>query len=115
MGLEYAPDVFNSDCPAQKALDVIANKWTLLVILVLMRGPQRHTELRRKIPGLSQKVLTQTLRRLETLGLVTRYEAPGFPRFVEYSLSDAGWSLKPAVHALSGWAQDYALVLMRSA
>ena len=106
MGRAIEPDVFNSQCPAQQALDLVADKWTLLVLLALLGGAKRHGALRRKI-GVTQKMLTQTLRRLEHDGLVRRAESPARPLKVEYSLTPLGMTLREPILALSAWAETH--------
>lgn len=108
MGKEIEPDVFNAECPAQRALDLIADKWTLLVLLALLGGPKRHGVLRRKIGGITQKMLTQTLRRLERDGLLRRTVYPTKSPQVEYCLTPLGESLRGPILALSGWAEMHA-------
>ena len=107
----YEPDVFNAECPAQKALNLVADKWTLLVLLALMGGSKRHGALKRKLAGITQKMLTQTLRRLEREGLVQRTEYPVTPPKVEYSLTPLGESLGGPIQALSAWAKEHSLEL----
>ena len=108
MGKEIEPDVFNAECPAQMALDLVANKWTLLVLLALLGGAKRHGTLRRKISGITQKMLTQTLRRLERDGLIRREEYPTRPPQVEYALTALGVTLRAPILALSAWAEAHA-------
>jgi DNA-binding HxlR family transcriptional regulator len=108
MGRGIEPDVFNAECPAQRALDLLADKWTLLVLLALLGGPKRHGLLRRKIGGVTQKMLTQTLRRLEADGLVQRAALSIKPPQVEYSLTPLGVSLRGPILALSTWAEAHA-------
>jgi len=103
----FAPDVFNAECPARKTLNLVADKWTMLIILALLRGSRRHGELRRKVEGISQKMLTQTLRRLEADGLISRTVEPSRPPQVTYSLTTLGESLLEPVQALTKWAQEH--------
>ncbi len=105
----YEPDVFNAECPARKALSLVADKWTLLVLLALLGGAKRHGALKRKLTGITQKMLTQTLRRLERDGLVRRTEHPVVPPQVEYSLTPLGESLSGPIQALSEWAKEHSL------
>lgn len=107
----YEPDVFNADCPAQKALDLVADKWTLLVLLALLGGVKRHSTLRRKLKGVTQKMLTQTLRRLEQDGLVARTVYPEVPPKVEYALTPLGETLSEPIRALSAWAEKHSNAL----
>ena len=110
----YEPDVFNADCPAQKALDLMADKWTLLAVLALLGGPKRHSTLRRKLRGITQKMLTQTLRRLEADGLVTRTVSSDVPPQVEYALTSLGETLSDPIQSLSAWAKAHALELKQA-
>ena len=94
-------------CPTRQVLDRIADKWTMLVITSLSdAGRMRFSELRRAIEGVSQKMLTQTLRALERDGLVSRSVHPTVPVTVEYALTDLGRSLADAVTTIRTWAYD---------
>jgi len=109
-------DVFSARCPARAALALIADKWTVLVARTLLDGPRRHFELRERIDGISQKMLTHTLRQLERSGLVERRIYAEVPPRVEYSLTALGRSLREPVLALTAWAEVNAqpLLLARS-
>jgi DNA-binding HxlR family transcriptional regulator len=85
-------------------LDRICNKWTLLIVATLDQGLLRFTDLHQQIPGISQRMLTLTLRNLERDGLVSRTVYAQVPPRVEYALTDAGRSLIPPALALAGWA-----------
>ena len=98
-------DVFNPGCPARSVLDILAEKWPLLVIHTLARGPTRTSDLRRHIGDISDKMLIQTLRRLERSGFVSRLAYPEVPPRVEYSLTQLGASLSEPVKALDGWVE----------
>ena len=97
---------YDADSPTGILLDRIADKWTALVVYALVHGPKRHGELRRTIEGISQKMLTQTLKNLEADGLVTRTVFPTVPVTVEYALTPLGESLAPALDALRRWAEE---------
>lgn len=99
-------DTYLAGCPSRQLLDVIANKWVTLVIAALGDGPHRHSELRREIAGVSQKMLTQTLRELERDGLITRTVTPEVPVRVDYQLTDLGLDLQVVVLQLKHWAED---------
>jgi DNA-binding HxlR family transcriptional regulator len=101
------PDVLKRRCGAQEVLELIANKWTALVIYVLARGTKRHAELRREIDGVSQKMLTQTLRNLERDGLVRRTVYPVVPPRVEYALTPLGRTLIEPLGALCHWSERH--------
>ncbi len=102
-------DVYAGICPARQLLDRIADKWTTLVIGVLGRTDQpiRFSELRRQIGGITQKMLTQTLRDLERDGLVLRAAYAVIPPRVEYSLTDLGRTLREPLEALSLWSERH--------
>lgn len=98
-------DVYDKNCPTRHALDRIADKYTVLIIVFLQRRPRRYNELQRIITGVSQKVLTQTLRSLERDGLITRTIYPEVPPRVEYALSPLGETLIEPLAALRNWAE----------
>lgn len=99
------PDIFDKACPTRELLNKLANKWSLLVIDVLERKRFRNGELMRVIEGISQKMLTQTLRELEELKLVTRIDMQTVPPHVEYELSKLGRSLRKEVCGLDRWIE----------
>uniref|UniRef100_UPI0039BF06A3 winged helix-turn-helix transcriptional regulator n=1 Tax=Lentzea alba TaxID=2714351 RepID=UPI0039BF06A3 len=92
-------------CPCRDLLDMVASKWTALAIGALEDGPKRFGELKRRLDGVSQKMLTQTLRTLERDGLVTRTVYPTVPLRVEYELTALGRSVTEPLAALRSWAQ----------
>lgn len=97
-------DLFNRACPSRLLLDRIGDKWSVLVITILSDGPLRFSELRTRIDGISQKMLTQTLRALERDGMVNRTVYPEIPPRVEYELTANGRSLTVPLQALTEWA-----------
>ncbi|WP_030897752.1 winged helix-turn-helix transcriptional regulator [Streptomyces sp. NRRL F-5126] len=97
-------DPYQSDCATRRILDRIGDRWTVLVIGVLGEGDARFSELRRRIEGVSQKMLTQTLRGLERDGLVRRTVHPQVPVRVDYALTDAGTTLLEPLRALQQWS-----------
>ncbi len=99
------PNALAADCPSRRLLALIADKWTILIIHLLARGPKRHGQLRRQIDGISQKMLTQTLRALEREGIVERTVYPVVPPMVEYALTPRGQSLIEPLDALHQWAE----------
>jgi DNA-binding HxlR family transcriptional regulator len=99
-----APNVLNAQCPTRQALDLIADKWTALLIYLLSRGKQRYGDLHRHVGGISQKMLTQTLRKLERDGLVSRHVFPEVPPRTEYELTVLGHTLIEPLTALCDWA-----------
>jgi len=98
-------DVFLADCPARLALDIVADKWSLVALYGLSKGPRRHGELAGLIGGISLKVLTDTLRRLERHGVVRRREYAQVPRRVDYELTELGRTLLGPIEALKDWAE----------
>jgi DNA-binding HxlR family transcriptional regulator len=98
-------DVYEAQCPCRAMLDLLANKWAALAIGALEDGPLRFGELRRRLQGVSPKVLTQTLRRLEDHGILTRVVYPAVPLHVEYSLSDLGMSAAVPLGAVRDWVE----------
>jgi len=100
-------DVMNPDCPSRKVLERIADKWTSLVIFALAERTMRYGELQRRIGGVSQKMLTQTVRSLEQDGLVARKIYPVVPPMVEYSLTPLGKSLIEPLTAIRRWAEKH--------
>ncbi|BFV56993.1 helix-turn-helix domain-containing protein [Kitasatospora sp. CMC57] len=98
-------DAYSACCPTRDVLDRIAGKWTVLIVDALLEGTLRYTELSRRIEGVSQKMLTQTLRALETDGLVSRTVYPTIPPRVEYQLTELGHSLAEPIAALRQWAE----------
>ncbi|MEU4841333.1 winged helix-turn-helix transcriptional regulator [Nocardia testacea] len=102
-----AYDAYLAECPARKLLDRISDKWVSLAVNALADGPQRYSDLRRRLASVSQKMLTQTLRNLERDGLVTRTVWPTVPQRVEYELTPLGHSLLPVMRAIKGWAEQH--------
>lgn len=99
-------DVFRVNCPARAILDLLAEKWVLLVVHALRDGPERPSNLRRRIEGISEKMLVQTLRRLETLGIINRCDYAKVPPRVEYSLTPLGLSLGEQVKNFDSWVEN---------
>ncbi|ALG10569.1 winged helix-turn-helix transcriptional regulator [Kibdelosporangium phytohabitans] len=102
-----ASDAFLADCPARTAVELIADKWTVVVLAGLSKGPVRHGRLIKLIGGISRKVLTQTLRRLESHGLVRRHAYAEVPPRVEYELTPLGATLIDPIHTLTEWARAH--------
>ncbi|MFI7117920.1 winged helix-turn-helix transcriptional regulator [Amycolatopsis sp. NPDC049868] len=98
-------ELFLADCPARLTVELIADKWTVVVLAGLSGGPVRHGELIELIGGISRKVLTQTLRRLEAHGLVRRQAYAETPPRVEYELTPLGTTLTGPIQALTEWAR----------
>ncbi|MEV0293360.1 helix-turn-helix domain-containing protein [Nocardia sp. NPDC050710] len=98
-------DVYSAKCPTRQVLDHVAGKWTVLIVDALADGTMRYTDLRRRIDGISQKMLTQTLRQLEHDGFVSRTVHPTIPPRVEYTLTDLGHGLRTPIAALRDWIE----------
>ncbi len=96
---------FSAICPTRLVLNRIADKWTVLVVILLQDGTKRFSHLQREIDGISQKMLTQTLRGLERDGLVTRKVHATVPPKVEYSLTPLGYTLKDMLYAIKTWSE----------
>lgn len=101
-----ACDVYAKNCPSRLILDRISNKWSMLILNRLRDETVRFNQLRREIEGISQKVLSQTLKYLERDGLIRRQAFPTVPVTVEYSITDLGRTLSDTVHVLTHWAEE---------
>ena len=99
-------DVYGELCPCRILLDLLANKWSALLIGLLENGPVRFTALRDRLPGISSKMLTRTLRQLENASLITRTVYPDVPPRVEYELTELGASAAVPLGMLRSWAED---------
>jgi len=98
---------FAADCPMRLMLDQIADKWSILVLAVLDAEPLRFNALRRQLEGITQKALTQCLRKLERNGLITRRVIASSPVAVEYAMTALGRTLQPPLKALSLWTEAH--------
>ncbi len=94
-------------CPVATTVQLIGSKWKLLIMRNLLKRPWRFNELRRDLDGISQKVLTDSLRSMEEDGIITRTVYPGVPPRVEYALSDLGESMRPIIQAMERWGTEY--------
>lgn len=103
---ERQGDVYSAVCPCRDLMDVVASKWAALAIGALADGPVRFGSLQRRLDGVSPKVLTATLRRLEDFGLIDRTVYPEVPARVEYSLTDLGRGALGPVTAMREWAES---------
>jgi DNA-binding HxlR family transcriptional regulator len=101
------PNIYNPDCPSRVVLDRLSDKWTALIVLVLRDGPLRFSTLRTRVGGVAPKVLTETLRRLERDGLLTRTAYAEVPPRVEYELTALGYSLAEPITAMTAWAEEH--------
>lgn len=95
------------DCPVATTVQLIGSKWKLLILRNLMVRPWRFNELQKNLEGISQKVLTDSLRSMEADGLVIRTAYPEVPPRVEYSLSETGESLRPVLESMQAWGENY--------
>lgn len=100
-------NVLNAQCPTRQVLDRIADKWTVLTVIVLAKETKRFSQLQREIDGISQKMLTQTLRSLERDGLVNRTVYPTVPPKVEYQLTKLGLTLVELVKDIRAWSESH--------
>lgn len=94
-------------CPVATTVSLIGSKWKLLIMRNLLVRPWRFNELQRDLEGISQKVLTESLRSMEADGIVTRTVYPEVPPHVEYSLSELGESMRPIISAMEAWGTEY--------
>src|SRR5882757_1892976 len=109
------PDRNSEDCRAVSSiLARVGDKWSILIIVLLGGGTKRFNEIKRMVPGISQRMLTLTLRGLERDGLVTRTIFPTSPPRVDYELTNLGRSLWEAVEPLGAWAQDHLKLVTRA-
>ena len=99
------PDLFTLDCPTQQILEVIGNKWSVIVLYCLAYGSKRYIEIQRRIEGISQKVLTQTLRNLERHGLIERKAYLEGSSTMEYSLTSLGETLMEPLLEIAAWSR----------
>lgn len=95
------------DCPVATTVQLIGSKWKLLIMRNLLERPWRFNELKKNLVGISQKVLTDSLRSLEDDGIITRTIYPEVPPHVEYALSDLGESMRPILTAMQEWGTNY--------
>lgn len=102
-----AYDAYMACCPSRRLLDTLSDKWVSLVLTALSGGSMRYSDLARTIAGVSQKMLTQTLRTLERDGLVARTVTPSVPVRVDYELTPLGDNLMPLVRAIKKWAETH--------
>ncbi|MFJ6718906.1 winged helix-turn-helix transcriptional regulator [Streptomyces sp. NPDC091259] len=100
-------DAFLADCRARLAFDLLSNTWNSVVVWALRDGPSRPVELQERIGGISSKVLTETLRRLQSNGLVDRRADPDAPSRVEYRLTPLGRTLLAPIDAVGAWGFEY--------
>ena len=95
------------ECPVATTVSVIGSKWKLLIMRNLLARPWRFNELKKDLDGISQKVLTDSLRAMEEDGIITRTVYPEVPPHVEYALSELGESMRPILDAMYQWGEEY--------
>ena len=95
------------DCPVATTVSLIGSKWKLLIIRNLLVRPWRFNELQKSLEGISQKVLTDSLRSMEEDGIITRTVFPEVPPRVEYALSELGESMRPIIKSMETWGTEY--------
>ena len=100
-------DAYLAACPSRQLLDRLSDKWVTLVVKSLMDGPKRYSEISHQLAGVSQKMLTQTLRSLERDGMITRTVTPSVPVRVNYELTPLGESLAGVLGQLKTWAEQH--------
>ncbi|OYQ36275.1 transcriptional regulator [Niveispirillum lacus] len=108
----HPADPYNMNCPSRDLLDLIGGKWAILILCCLQQGPVRTGALMRQVGGISQKMLTQTLRDLEQAGFVERISHPEVPPRVEYRLTDLGRSLSDLARTIEQWVVAHYPVIM---
>lgn len=95
------------ECPVATTVQMVGSKWKLLIMRNLLQRPWRFNELKKSLAGISQKVLTDSLRSMESDGIITRTVYPEVPPRVEYSLSDLGESMRPIIASMEEWGKNY--------
>lgn len=95
------------ECPVATTVSLIGSKWKLLIMRNLLVRPWRFNELKNSLEGISQKVLTDSLRSMEEDGIITRTVYPEVPPHVEYALSELGESMRPIISSMEAWGKDY--------
>ncbi|WP_063046071.1 winged helix-turn-helix transcriptional regulator [Nocardia pseudovaccinii] len=106
--VEFAPyGDYEADCPARLGVDLFGNRWLSVIVYMLRDGPMRPGDLRMAIGGISQKMLTQTLRRMQTMTLIERHRYAEAPPRVEYELTEAGRDLLIPIYALGEWVDRH--------
>ena len=102
------------DCPVATTIQIIGSKWKLLILRNLMQRPWRFNELRKDLKGISQKVLTDSLRAMEADGIIDRTVYAEVPPRVEYSLSELGQSMQPIIDSMAAWGRNYQNIVRNS-
>lgn len=100
-------NAYLAECPGHELLATLSDKWVTLIVSALADGPQRYGSLARTVAGATEKMLTQTLRKLEREGLVTRQVTPSVPVRVDYDLTELGRNLLPLQRGIKAWAETH--------
>ena len=98
------------ECPVATTVQLIGNKWKLLILRNLLVRPWRFNELQKSLEGISQKVLTDSLRSMEADGIITRTVYAEVPPRVEYALSELGGSMRPILESMQAWGENYKMM-----
>lgn len=101
------------ECPVATTVQLIGNKWKLLIIRNLLNRPWRFNELKKDLDGISQKVLTDSLRSMEEDGIITRTVYPEVPPRVEYALSELGETMRPILASMEQWGTNYKAIIVQ--
>ncbi|MCW2310006.1 winged helix-turn-helix transcriptional regulator [Rhodobium gokarnense] len=107
MAKDIDPDSMHCNCPVTTTLEILGGRWKPIILYCLQDGPVRFNALKRMIPGITQRMLTLSLRELESDGLILRHVREVVPPHVDYAMSPLGESLKPVLHAMSEWGAYY--------
>ncbi len=107
-------DLFSTECPSREVLKHVTSRWGVLVLVVLMEGTYRFSDLRRKVNGVSEKMLAQTLQSLENDGFINRISYPVVPPHVEYSLTPLGAEVSKHVQSLAEWIESNMSKIIRA-
>ena len=102
------------ECPVATTVELIGSKWKLLILKYLLNKTMRYNELKREIDGISQKVLTSTLKSMVEDGIVIRTSYPEVPPRVEYSLSEIGESMRPVIDVMADWGNTYMILVFKT-
>lgn len=110
--MKHAKYSCHNGCPVEATLSVIGGKWKAIIIYQLMKGTYRFNELKRHLPKVTTRMLTNQLRELERDGVIHREVYPQVPPKVEYSLTDFGRSLEPVMHLMESWGKKYVTTVL---
>ncbi len=113
VSIDQQEPLLNENCPVRQLINIVGDKWTLPVLYVLKQDTKRYSELQREIPGISKKMLTQTLRRLESDNIIKRKVYPVVPPKTEYNLTAFGRELIKPLEVLADWAWEHQVQLQQ--